>query len=541
MTPALGPHDHPSAHGLVRRGRHRRGTQRPDVRLLSREGRAQRHRARALRDHRGNDDLRGDRGAGPSLRRSRERLPRRQALSLAGRARARRARARADHAEPELGADLSRRPLLRDRPGRRDHGGQHRQVLAARRRHVADTLRALRGRQAHRRARHVQPARASRRGARRAPRRGRLSVPHADRAQLGRRDLREPGDAALLCVGRTARRARPRRSARRPLRVDVRGGDPGRRLQPRPGRHASRQRSAREGAAGAWRDDPNQRRGRLHRGRERASRRRSSGRRRTHRGRRRDRGQRRSAPLRARSARRHDHRGGGGEQAPALRVGAVVLRHLRRARSAGCLQGRPGAGDGVLPARLRCVTRRSRRELRGHSRRAPAEEPDGRHHQRGRRRSEPRSRRQGPDEVHRSLRALPRHRRRRGKDHRDGLEPDQGALRRQHPRVDRRRVPARDPQAHRRSQRAVAGRLRAPHAERGPGHAPARRLPAVSGRRLPPDPDFADYRSPVTNVYLCGAGSHPGSGITMGPGRNAAEAICGDLKLTFPGKTFAKV
>jgi len=56
-----------------------------------------------------------------------------------------------------------------------------------------------------------------------------------------------------------------------------------------------------------------------------------------------------------------------------------------------------------------------------------------------------------------------------------------------------------------------------------------------------PIPEFADYRSPVTNVYLCGAGSHPGSGITMGPGRNAAEAICGDLKLTFPGKTFAKV
>jgi len=56
-----------------------------------------------------------------------------------------------------------------------------------------------------------------------------------------------------------------------------------------------------------------------------------------------------------------------------------------------------------------------------------------------------------------------------------------------------------------------------------------------------PIPEFADYRSPVANVYLCGAGSHPGSGITMGPGRNAAEAICGDLKLTFPGKTFAKV
>jgi len=53
-----------------------------------------------------------------------------------------------------------------------------------------------------------------------------------------------------------------------------------------------------------------------------------------------------------------------------------------------------------------------------------------------------------------------------------------------------------------------------------------------------PVPEFADYRSPVANVYLCGAGSHPGSGVTLGPGRNAAEAICADLKLTFPGKTF---
>jgi phytoene dehydrogenase-like protein len=46
------------------------------------------------------------------------------------------------------------------------------------------------------------------------------------------------------------------------------------------------------------------------------------------------------------------------------------------------------------------------------------------------------------------------------------------------------------------------------------------------------------YRSPVANVYLCGAGSHPGSGITMCPGRNAAVAICSDLKLAFPGKLF---
>ncbi len=55
-----------------------------------------------------------------------------------------------------------------------------------------------------------------------------------------------------------------------------------------------------------------------------------------------------------------------------------------------------------------------------------------------------------------------------------------------------------------------------------------------------PIPEFADFRSPVANVYLCGAGSHPGSGITMGPGRNAAEVICADLRLTFPGRAFAK-
>jgi beta-carotene ketolase (CrtO type) len=53
-----------------------------------------------------------------------------------------------------------------------------------------------------------------------------------------------------------------------------------------------------------------------------------------------------------------------------------------------------------------------------------------------------------------------------------------------------------------------------------------------------PVPEMGRYRSPVANVYLCGAGSHPGSGVTMGPGRNAAEAICADLKLAFPGRVF---
>lgn len=48
-----------------------------------------------------------------------------------------------------------------------------------------------------------------------------------------------------------------------------------------------------------------------------------------------------------------------------------------------------------------------------------------------------------------------------------------------------------------------------------------------------PMPDFAGYRSPVDNVYLCGSGSYPGAGVSMAPGRNAAQVICGDIGLEF--------
>ncbi len=45
-----------------------------------------------------------------------------------------------------------------------------------------------------------------------------------------------------------------------------------------------------------------------------------------------------------------------------------------------------------------------------------------------------------------------------------------------------------------------------------------------------PIPEMANYRSPVPNVYLCGSGSHPGAGVSMAPGRNAALAILADLR-----------
>ncbi len=50
-----------------------------------------------------------------------------------------------------------------------------------------------------------------------------------------------------------------------------------------------------------------------------------------------------------------------------------------------------------------------------------------------------------------------------------------------------------------------------------------------------PVPELGRYRVPGTNVYLCGAASHPGPGVSFMPGRNAARVICGDLGLPFPG------
>ncbi len=50
---------------------------------------------------------------------------------------------------------------------------------------------------------------------------------------------------------------------------------------------------------------------------------------------------------------------------------------------------------------------------------------------------------------------------------------------------------------------------------------------------LRPIPEMGYYKSPIANVYLCGSGSHPGAGVSMAPGRNAARVIGGDLSLPF--------
>jgi phytoene dehydrogenase-like protein len=43
------------------------------------------------------------------------------------------------------------------------------------------------------------------------------------------------------------------------------------------------------------------------------------------------------------------------------------------------------------------------------------------------------------------------------------------------------------------------------------------------GRR--PLPGWAEYRTPLPGLYLCGAGTHPGGEVTGAPGHNAAQAI----------------
>ncbi|MFQ5790131.1 MAG: phytoene desaturase family protein, partial [Acidobacteriota bacterium] len=45
-----------------------------------------------------------------------------------------------------------------------------------------------------------------------------------------------------------------------------------------------------------------------------------------------------------------------------------------------------------------------------------------------------------------------------------------------------------------------------------------------------PVPGWSRYRSPIEGLYLCGAGAHPGGGVTGAPGYNAARQVLTDLK-----------
>jgi phytoene dehydrogenase-like protein len=47
---------------------------------------------------------------------------------------------------------------------------------------------------------------------------------------------------------------------------------------------------------------------------------------------------------------------------------------------------------------------------------------------------------------------------------------------------------------------------------------------------LRPAPGWAQYRTPVRNLYMCGSATHPGGGIMGAPGRNAALKLLKDWK-----------
>jgi phytoene dehydrogenase-like protein len=47
---------------------------------------------------------------------------------------------------------------------------------------------------------------------------------------------------------------------------------------------------------------------------------------------------------------------------------------------------------------------------------------------------------------------------------------------------------------------------------------------------LRPVPGWAQYRTPIANLYMCGSATHPGGGIMGAPGRNAAMRILADTK-----------
>ena len=45
---------------------------------------------------------------------------------------------------------------------------------------------------------------------------------------------------------------------------------------------------------------------------------------------------------------------------------------------------------------------------------------------------------------------------------------------------------------------------------------------------LRPAPGWAQYTTPIRNLWMCGSAAHPGGGVMGAPGRNAARRILGD-------------
>jgi phytoene dehydrogenase-like protein len=44
-----------------------------------------------------------------------------------------------------------------------------------------------------------------------------------------------------------------------------------------------------------------------------------------------------------------------------------------------------------------------------------------------------------------------------------------------------------------------------------------------------PIPGYAQYKTPIKNLYMCGSSTHPGGGVMGAPGANAAREILRDM------------
>lgn len=54
-----------------------------------------------------------------------------------------------------------------------------------------------------------------------------------------------------------------------------------------------------------------------------------------------------------------------------------------------------------------------------------------------------------------------------------------------------------------------------------------------------PVPGYANYRSPIKDLWICGSSTHPGGGVMGAPGRNAAAEVLRELKLGTGGMSDA--
>jgi beta-carotene ketolase (CrtO type) len=57
---------------------------------------------------------------------------------------------------------------------------------------------------------------------------------------------------------------------------------------------------------------------------------------------------------------------------------------------------------------------------------------------------------------------------------------------------------------------------------------------------LRPSPSLSRYSTPIAGLYLSGAGTHPGGGVTGIPGRNAAQALLREIGMKREKRSLAQ-